>query len=154
MSRISVQEIEFDSCLDQKKVEWLITTLPATYGVLNEMAPWRKGKWPTRVHCMTDQRIVEGRKRGAGHGYTYTQGRDKNSIWLNPHLSQWGYWLVFTHENLHHAFDDASEGELNCVLLPDVFSKVFRKRWPGHDWARSHGVGSRTPDFGDRSFCR
>jgi|SRR6185503_6442150 len=154
MSRISVQEIEFDSCLNQKHVEWLITTLPATYGALNEKAEWRKGKWPTRVRCMDRRRIIEGRERGAGHGYTYTQGRDSKSIWLNPHMTQWGYWLVFTHENLHHAYPDATEQELNCEHLPDVFERVFDRPWPGHDWAREHGVGSPVEGVGDRSYCR
>jgi len=146
-------ELTFDGCLDQQKVEWLITTLPAMYGVLNELAPWRKGKWPTRVRCMSDQRIIEGRKRGAGHGFTYTSGRDKNSIWLNPYLSREGYFLVFAHENLHHGFPDATEQELNCTHLPYVYREVFG-RWPGHEWARSHGVGSAVPGVGDRSFCR
>ncbi len=147
-------ELYFEPCLDQRKVEWLITTLPATYEVLDELAPWRKGKWPTRVRCMSDRKIIQGRQHGAGHGYTFTRGRDSNSIWLNPYLSREGYFLVFVHENLHHAYPDATEPELNCTHLPYVFQEVFGKKWPGHDWARLHGVGSPVPGVGDRSFCR
>jgi len=145
-------ELTFDPCLDQQKVEWLITTLPATYDSLNKLAPWMKGKWPKRVRCMSNKEIVSGRQRGAGHGFTRV-GERRPSIWLNPHLSQPGYWLVFTHECLHHGFDDGSEGELNCVLLPHVFREVFGKKLDP-EWARRHGVGSRTPNYRDRSFCR
>lgn len=154
MGNTRYQELIFDPCLDQRKVEWLITTLPATYDVLNELAEWRKGKWPRHIRCMSQPRILEGRKKGAGHGYTFTRGRDSNSIWLNPYLTTQGYWLVFTHENLHHAFPDATEAELNCAQLPYVFKEVFRKRWPGHKWAREHGVGSPVAGVGDRSFCK
>lgn len=144
---------KFDQCLDQEKVRWLISTLPKTYRVLNEKAPWMKGRWPRHVKCMSSERIVEGRARGAGHGYTFSRGRHADTIWLNPHMTRSGYWLVFVHENLHHAYPDATEPELNCEHLPDIFERVFNKRYD-HEWARQHGVGSPVPGVGDRSFCR
>jgi hypothetical protein len=146
-------ELFFDSCFDQKKIDWLLPNLPPMYDVLNELASWRKGKWPTRIKCMSDKRIIQGRRRGAGHGFTFTRGRDKNTIWMNPHMTEWGHFLVFSHENLHHAFPDATEDELNCTHLPYVFKRVFNTRYD-HDWARSHGVGSPVAGVGDRSYCR
>lgn len=155
MSRRAVvdQELFLDGCFDPDKIDWLITTLPKTFAVLNKKAPWMRGKWPRYVKCMSTKRIVEGRARGAGHGMTYVRGRGSNTIWMNPHMTEWGYWLVFVHENLHHAYPDATEQELNCEHLPDVFKHVFNKRYD-HEWARKNGVGSPVPGVGDRSFCR
>lgn len=145
-----MHRVSFDPCFDQKKLVYLASTLPRTYAVLDKMVS-KPVKWPTRVQCMSDSAIMKGRRRGAGHGYTYQGGK---TIWLNHHMTKEGYWLVFVHENLHHAFPDATESELNCLHLPAVYERVFRRRWPGHDWARQHGVGSPQPGTGDRSYCR
>jgi hypothetical protein len=99
---------------------------------------------------MTHQQIREGRSRGAGHGYTFIRG---NKIWMNAHMSKEGYWLVYTHENLHHAFPDSSESELNCVHLPWMYREVFGKTLTPA-FARRHGVGAPQQGIGDRSFCR
>ena len=144
---------QFDRCLDQEKVAWLKSTLPKTLKVLNTKAPWMRGRWPRHVKCMSTKRIIEGRSRGAGHGMTYVRGRGSDSIWINKHMTAWGHWLVFTHEFLHHAYPDATEGELNCEHLGDVFERVFKKRYD-HEWARKNGVGSPVANVGDRSFCR
>lgn len=143
----------FDRCFDPDKIEWLISTLPKTYQELNARAPWMRGRWPTRVKCMSNQRIVEGRARGAGHGYTYSRGRGSHTIWMNPHMTKAGHWLVFVHENLHHAWPDAEESELNCEHLPSIFKSVFNKHYD-HEWARKNGVGSPVAGVGDRSYCR
>jgi len=145
--------LTFEGCFDKRKLRALIVTLPLTYAVLNSMVS-KPVKWPSQVRCMTDSKIRAGRKRGAGHGYTYTSGPRRNTIWLNHYMTEAGYWLVFTHENLHHAFPDASEDEINCSQLPYVFEEVFGRKWPGHEWARSQGVGSPQPGTGDRSYCR
>lgn len=149
-----VAKLEFEGgCFDRDKLNELVVLLPRTYEELNALAPWLNGRWPTRVRCMTGREIFKARKRGAGHGYTYTQGADKNTIWLNPYMTAVGYWLVFVHENLHHAFPDATEAEINCVHLPNLYKKVFKERLDP-DWARSQGIGSPVPGVGDRSYCR
>lgn len=148
-----MKKLNFDTCFDECKIAEMSALLPATYVVLNELAPWRKGRWPKHVKCMSLERIVDGRKRGAGHGMTYIQGSQANTIWMNPHMSWEGYWLVFIHENLHHAFPDATEEELNNVLVPHVYQEVT-----GHKihkaWARKHGLGPPQPGIGDRGFLR
>lgn len=141
--------IRFDDCFDREQVKEVARRLPATYRALNELAPWRKDKWPRRVRCMTEKEIINGRKRGAGHGYTY--GGDSKSIWLNPHMNTLGLWLVFIHENLHHAFPDATEHELNNVLVPWVYRKVTGKTFP-KDKARKAGIGPPEPGIGDRGY--
>jgi hypothetical protein len=143
-------KLVFDPCFPQGKIVKLSATLPKTYHELDKMCPWRKGKWPTRVHCMTDNEISKMRTRGAGHGYTYQRG---NAIWLNHYMTQTGYWLVFTHENLHHGWPDATEPEINCVHLPRVYKAVFGQALDP-DFARRHGVGSPVEGVGDRSYCR
>lgn len=143
-------KLVFDPCFPKDKVVKLSATLPKTYHELDKMCPWRKGKWPTRVRCMNDGKISSMRKHGAGHGYTYPRGRE---IWMNPYMTQTGYWLVFVHENLHHGYPDATEAEINCVHLPRVFKAVFGKTLDP-DYARRHGVGSPVPGVGDRSYCR
>lgn len=149
--------IYFEPCFPRAKLQSLIVTLPRTFEVLNSITDW-KVKWPTTVRCMTDSEIRQGRKRGAGHGYTHTRCHPDSggcdTIWMNHYMTAQGYWLVFTHENLHHAFPDASESELNCNWLPYVYEHTFDKAWPGHDWARKHGVGSPVAGVGDRSYCR
>ncbi len=146
--------LEFDPCFDQKKIIRLSSVLPQTYAELNKMAPWRKGKWPTKVHCMTDSKIVEGRKRGAGHGFTFVGGgRSNNSVWMNCYMSVVGHWLVLTHESLHHSHPDASEQELNCILVPHIYKQVFGKKLTP-EYGRRHGLGSPVPGVGDRSYCR
>ncbi len=145
--------IVFEPCFPRSKLESLIVTLPETFKVLNGMTDW-KVAWPTQVRCMSDSDILRGRQRGAGHGFTYTRGKGRGSIWMNHYMTRSGYWLVFVHENLHHAFPDATEAELNCAQLPFVYEKVFRRPWPGHAWARKQGVGSPVPRVGDRSYCR
>lgn len=141
--------LQFDPCFDQQKLAELAPHLPATYSVMNEMAPFRRGRWPTRVHCMSHSKIIDGRKRGAGHGYTYP-GED--GIWINPTMTVQGHWLVLVHENFHHAWPDATEQEINCRLVPEVYKRVFGKRLDP-EWARRHGLGSPVPGVGDRSFC-
>jgi len=150
---IKAPSLKFDPCFDPEKLTSLRSTLPKTYKALDKKAPWMRGRWPRRVKCMTDKRIVEGRERGAGHGFTFTRGRGSDTIWMNPHMTDWGHWLVFVHENLHHAYPDATEQELNCTHLPDMFKRVFNKRLDP-EFARRHGVGSPVPGVGDRSYCR
>lgn len=145
--------LTFEGCFDKGKLRTLIERLPATYAVLNRMVS-APVKWPTRVRCMKDSKIRRGRRKGAGHGYTYMHGPKSDTIWLNHYMTASGYWLVFTHENLHHAFPDATEDEINCSHLPYVYEQVFDEPWPGHAWARSQGVGSPKPGTGDRSYCR
>lgn len=144
------RQVTFDRCFNDDKVRQVSVYLPATFEALNEMAPWRKGKWPTRVRCMTHAQIIQGRRRGAGHGFTYIRG---NTIWMNAHMTAMGYWLVYVHENLHHAFPDATEEELNCRELPQVYREVFGRTLTAA-FARKHGVGSPVPGVGDRSYCR
>lgn len=141
----------FEPCFDRNKLTELIVLLPLTYAALDTYAPWRRGEWPTKVRCMKDSRIVEGRKRGAGHGYTYTSGREADTIWMNPHMSSEGYWLVFVHENLHHAFPDATEHEINNVHVQHVYKTVFKRRMDP-SWACKHGLGPPEPHIGDRGY--
>lgn len=148
-----MRQLHFDTCFNDCKVAEMSALLPATYDVLNELAPWRKGRWPTRVHCMSKEKILDGRKRGAGHGATYVSGVDSNSIWMNPHMTPAGLWLVFIHENLHHAFPDATEDELNNVLVPHVFEEVTGKKL-NTVWARKQGIGPPQPGIGDRGYLR
>ena len=143
-------QLHFDSCFDPAKLAEIAPLLPATYGAMNSMAPFRKGKWPTQIHCMSHSKIIAGRKRGAGHGYTYP-GED--GIWINPTMTVAGHWLVFVHENFHHAWPDATEEEINCRLVPQAYQMVFGKKL-NPEWARSQGLGSPVPGVGDRSFCR
>lgn len=146
-------KLHFDDCFDERKLRKLAENLPATYAALNKLAPWRRGRWPSRVRCMSHESIVEGRSRGAGHGYTHVSGRGSNEIRMNPHMSPEGHWLVFVHENLHHGFPDATESEINCVLVPEVYERVFGKRLDPA-WARKHGIGAPVAGVGDRSYCR
>lgn len=146
-------KLHFDECFDQDKILWVAQYLPATYAVLDELAPWRKGKWPGRVRCMSTSSIVDGRARGAGHGFTYTEGRGSGEIWMNPHMSELGHWLVLVHENCHHGWPDATEGEINCVLVPEVYRRVFGKKLTP-ETGRRHGLGAPAAGVGDRSYCR
>lgn len=142
--------LQFDPCFDRDKIVRLSAVLPKTYAELDRLAPWRKGKWPTKIHCMTDSKILDGRRRGAGHGYTYP---GRNGIWMNHHMTLVGHWLVLVHENGHHAWPDATEQELNCVIVPRVYKRVFGKVLTP-EYGRRHGLGSPVPGVGDRSYCR
>lgn len=153
MPRKTTINLQFDGCFDQRKLAELAPHLPATYSALNRLCPWRKGKWPTRVHCMTRAKIVAGRRRGAGHGYTYVGSKsDEHDIWMSPYLSRLGLWMVLVHESLHHGFPDAGEGEINCVLVPQIYLEVFNKKLTP-DVARKNGLGAPAPGVGDRSYC-
>lgn len=142
--------LEFDPCFDQKKIIKISAHLPQTYAELNRLAPFRNGRWPTKIHCMSDSKVIEGRMRGAGHGYTYP---GKNGIWMNHNMTTTGYWLVLVHESLHHAWPDATEKELNCRYVPRIYEAVFGKVLTP-EFGRRHGLGSPLPGMGDRSFCR
>lgn len=134
------------------KLERVARLLPQTYLVMDGLAPWRNGKWPTRVRCMTKTKIIQGRSRGAGHGYTYVEGQHGGKeIWLNPYMTWEGYWIVLIHENMHHAFPDASEDEINNALVPQVVEAVLRKSKP-KEWYRKHGLGPPQPGIGDRGY--
>lgn len=149
--------LTFDRCFDRAKVQELLPLLPATYEALNELCPWRNGRWPTRVRCLTASQIARGRSHGAGHGMTYvgcSRGQGGcNQIWINPFMTVPGHWLVLVHENLHHGFPDATEDELNNVLVQDVYKRVTGKRLPSA-WARKHGLGPPKPGIGDRGYVR
>lgn len=145
-----MHKLRFDTCFDDCKIAEFSGYLPDTYRALNRMAPWIKGRWPNRVHCMSKRDVVAGRRRGAGHGATYLERRE---IWMNPHMTSAGLWLVFIHENLHHAFPDATEDELNNVLVPEVFQEVTGKKL-NRAWARKQGIGPPEPGIGDRGYLR
>lgn len=146
-------KIHFDECFDRSKVLWVAKYLPATYAVLDELAPWRKGKWPSKIRCMSDTAIFDGRRRGAGHGYTFTSGSGSGEIWMNADMTKEGYLLVLIHENIHHGWPDMTEQELNCRMLPRIWKMVMGKKLDP-DWARGHGIGAPAPMVGDRSYCR
>jgi len=151
-----VPKLHFDDCFTSAanvhKLERVARLLPQTYLVMDGLAPWRNGKWPTRVRCMTKTKIIQGRSRGAGHGYTYVEGQHGGKeIWLNPYMTWEGYWIVLIHENMHHAFPDASEDEINNALVPQVVEAVLRKSKP-KEWYRKHGLGPPQPGIGDRGY--
>jgi hypothetical protein len=148
-----MKKLHFDTCFDDDKLAEFAHLLPDTYRALNELAPWRKGKWPVRVRCMTNKQVVSGRRRGAGHGMTYVRGSDSKYIWMNPHMSVMGLWLVLIHENLHHAFPDATEEELNNVLVPFIYEDVTGKKLD-KKMARKHGLGPPQPGIGDRGYVK
>jgi hypothetical protein len=148
--------LSFARCFDQNKVAAIVDRLPKTYEALDELAPWREGQWPTEIRCMSDSRIAEGRSHGAGHGVTQVgciSRRGCNWIEMNPYLTPDGLWLVLIHENLHHAFPDATEDEINNVLVQRVYKRVT-----GHSlnssWARKQGLGPPEPGIGDRGYVR
>jgi len=143
--------LHFSPCFPQDKVLEVASRLPATYATLNELAPWRKGKWPTEVKCMSHSDIINGRKKGAGHGFTMLD--NDSTIYLNAHMTPTGIWLVTVHEFLHHGFPDAGESEINCVHVPWVYRRVFGKKLTPEE-GRRHGLGSPVPGVGDRSYCR
>src|SRR5262245_11111028 len=143
-------DLRFNSCFRPEVLRELKPTLPATYAALNELAPWRRGRWPTRVRCMDEAEIIDGRSRGAGHGYTRVSER---GIWMNHHMTLPGHWLVLVHENLHHAFPDATESELNNVLVPRVYERTSGRKMDTR-WARRHGLGPPQPGIGDRGYAR
>ena len=142
--------LKFNNCFSPAVLAELEPLLPATYACMDQLAPWRRGRWPTRIHCMDEREIVDGRRRGAGHGYTYPR---ENGVWLNHHMTVPGHWIVLVHENLHHAFLDATESELNNVLVPRVFECTFGRKMD-RAWARRHGLGPPQPGIGDRGFVR
>lgn len=149
--------LHFDGCFHSaanvRKLRRVAKYLPQTYLVLDELAPWRNGKWPTRVRCMSKQRIVEGRSKGAGHGFTYVEGQHGGKeIFLNPFMTWEGYLIVLIHENMHHAFPDASESEINNVLVPEVVTQVLGPK--DSEWYRRHGLGPPQPGIGDRGYVR
>ena len=149
---MSDYKLHFDECFktpaNVRKLEKMAELLPATYVAMNELTRWRHGRWPSRIHCMSRERIIEGRSRGAGHGYTYV---GDNDIWLNPHMTWQGYWIVLVHESMHHAFPDATEDEINNKLVPEIVERVL-----GHKksaaWYRKHGLGPPEPGIGDRGY--
>jgi hypothetical protein len=149
--------LRFDPCFDQWKLRELAPHLPAAYKALNELCPWRRGRWPTRVRCLSKSRIEEGRARGAGHGMTYvgcSMGSGGcNEIWINPYMTVPGHYLVLIHENLHHGFPDATEDELNNVLVQRVYRRATGRKLQSA-WARKHGLGPPRPGIGDRGYVR
>jgi hypothetical protein len=144
-------KVHFDECFDEKKVLWVAKYLPAVYATLDEFAPWRRGKWPAKIKCMTDTEIFDGRRRGAGHGYVYPESAE--AIFMNPFMSREGHLLVLIHECIHVGWSDMTEQELNCSMLPRIWKRVTGKKLDP-DWARGHGIGAPAPGIGDRSYCR
>lgn len=151
-------EIEFSTCFPRAKVLALAPLLDSTYAALDRLAHWRNGRWPRHIRCMSKREIVDGRERGAGHGFTYVarsgsfaRSTEEDAIWLNPHMSVLGYQLVLIHENLHHAFPDASEKELNNVLVPYVYTQATGKILSKESMRRA-GLGPPEPGIGDRGY--
>ena len=145
-------KLHFDSCFPREKVIKISPYLPLVYGELNRLAKWRKGKWPTRVHCMSHSEVINGRSKGAGHGYV-RPARPSDGIFMNAHMTPQGYLLVLIHENCHVGWPDMTEDEINCKTLPHIWKKVTGKKLTP-EYARRYGVGSPAPGVGDRSYCR
>ena len=57
--------LKFNNCFSPAVLAELEPLLPATYACMDQLAPWRRGRWPTRIHCMDEREIVGGlRSRG------------------------------------------------------------------------------------------
>jgi hypothetical protein len=145
-----VTGLVFSTCFPRDKVLALYPDLSATYAALDEIAEWRGGRWPRKVKCMSKRDVAGGRARGAGHGYTYVR-RGADEIWMNPWMTVLGYHLVLIHENLHHAFPDATEDELNNVLVPFVYTEATGKILSKESMRRA-GLGPPEPGIGDRGY--
>jgi hypothetical protein len=139
--------LRFAPCFDARKVAAIAEVLPDTFDAFHEIAPWVED-WPDRIECMSDRQIVDGRSRGAGHGQ---YSPDEKRIWVNPYMTAFGIWLNILHENMHHAFPDATEQEINGVLVPWVYERVTGEKLD-RDLARLHGVGPPVPGIGDRGY--
>lgn len=150
-SKLSFMRIHFDRCFDRRKIIQISPYLPAVYAELNRRAPWRRGRWPSRIRCMTHAQILQGREKGAGHGFVFPH-KPSDGIFMNPLMSPQGYLLVLIHENCHVGWPDMSEDEINCVMLGSIWKSVTGKKLDPA-WARKHGVGAPAP-YGDRSYCR
>lgn len=141
-------ELTFDECFSDEKIRKIEPYLPRTYEVFHKLAPWIHD-WPSHIQCMPVKHIIRGRKHGAGHGmYTSPMA----TIHINPHMSPFGIWLNLLHENMHHAYPDASETEINQVLVPWLAKKITGEKLD-LDLARLHGLGPPVEGIRGRGYA-
>lgn len=140
--------ITFDSCIPEETLRQLAPYVLPAYEALSELAPWVRD-WPTHIECMDAETIIYSRKRGAGHGQ---YSPDQRRIWVNPYMTAYGIFLNILHENCHHAFADATEMEINNLLVPHLAEQVL-----GHpidlDEARMHGLGPAVKGIPGRGYA-
>jgi hypothetical protein len=139
--------IEFAPCFPEATIRQLAPLILPTFEVLSKMAPWRK--WVTYIECMDDRTIIKGRRGGAGHGQF---SPDEDRVWVNPYMSFQGVWLNIIHEQLHGAYPDASEMELNNLLVPYVARQVLGYKID-LDEARLHGLGPAVKGIPGRGYA-
>ena len=140
--------IEFAPCFPEATIRQLAPYIPALLEALHDLAPWMR-TWPTYIECMSNRTILDGRRRGAGHGQ---YSPDENRVWVNKYMSAYGILLNIAHEFCHAAFEDASEIEINNLLVPALMKQVF-----GHpidlDQARLHGLGPAVKGIPGRGYA-
>lgn len=140
--------LTFARCFPESSIAEIAELLPETYDAMRELAPWVRS-WPKHIECMPDDHILDGRRRGAGHGQ---YSPDLKRIWINPYMTPYGIWLNLIHENMHHAFPDASEVEINNLLVPYIAEEVLG--YPiDLDEARLHGLGPAVKGIPGRGYA-
>jgi hypothetical protein len=92
--------------------------LNGAYDVLEQLVgPFQ---WPARVVPLSEEEIVEGAARGAGHGMFE---RETGLIKIHPGMEAKGVFLNFLHENLHAALPHATEDWVDA-LTDLAFAKL------------------------------
>lgn len=140
--------IVFDRCFDPRKLEAIAQFLPDVFAVMQEMAPWYR-TWPSRVECMPDKDILAGRKRGAGHGQ---YSPSENRVWVSPYMDPIGILGNIIHEFGHAIWPDATEHELNNLIVPHVLEQVFGYKIDV-DCLRMHGLGPIVNGLSGRGYA-
>lgn len=110
----------FDLEFDPRTANIVAHRAAKTYRVM-EWLTGRRPNWPRNIEAMSDAEISDGERGGRGHGLYITPD---GIIKINSYMGAEAVYLNFIHENFHHILPEASDEEINEVLVPAVYEKV------------------------------
>lgn len=121
----------FDEQFDPRKVATFWNYIPKVYREM-EYLTGRRPKWPQFIEAMTEEEVAQGECLGKGHGLYFSPGA---VVKINADMSPEAIFLNFIHEHFHHILPEATDQEINEILVPEVYRRVT-----GREFDREIGV--------------
>jgi hypothetical protein len=126
MGRISKRGIQWSDYFSAWRLQQIEPYLDLVLDEIERLAG-RPIQFPPIVTPMTQRDVEEAQREGAFGTGEYIPPNGVATVKLHPGLSAWETLVTYTHENLHHAFPEKSEAEIDD-LTDIVMNRVFGRR--------------------------
>jgi len=104
-------DVEFSACFSKEKIDSFKNKIPLVYKEIRKLRQGKISAFPSKIECMTNAEIKEGKELGGGHGLYILPARIK----INRSMSSEGIFMNFIHENLHYALPELQEKGIDIL---------------------------------------